>query len=411
VSEDAEAGAKDGIQGPGGSSFVERMRVRSSVGLLLALTDERGGFELANLSEGSYTVLARASGYEEAKRTGVRAGEEVKDIPLSRFSAVHGTVREASTGRPIPAFTVYAINKARRGAEKESSDWRVGSEGDLKFVDPAGRFLFDGLRPGEYEVIVYASSFLAHHEDVKLAAGEEVSLDVKFDQGARIEGVVTDAESGLPIEGVQVSGTRQIPQEEFDAMMKKGRVSPPMTPLSGSAEATSGADGAFVLDGLLPGEYAVWAWHPYFVLVYDNSNRTQLEALGTAMVALRMRLTGRVEGDVSGLRVAAGNGLLMGHRLVFEKLRGEKTPEAEKSQTERWGTGLDPAGHFHAENLRPGQFRISVKSQAYREGKFIELTPGGGIGQRESVGREETTALGEVEVRAGETTRFRGSVK
>jgi hypothetical protein len=92
VSEDAEADAKDAIQGPGGSSFAERMRVRSSVGLLLALTDERGGFELANLSEGSYTVLARASGYEEAQRTGVRAGEEVKDIPLSRFSAVRGTV-------------------------------------------------------------------------------------------------------------------------------------------------------------------------------------------------------------------------------------------------------------------------------------------------------------------------------
>jgi hypothetical protein len=261
-------------------------------------------------------------------------------------------------------------------------------------------------------VIVYASSFLAHHEDVKLAAGEEVSLDVKLNQGARIEGVVTDAESGLPIEGVQVSGTRQIPREQFEAMTKKGRMSPPMTPLSGSAEGTSGADGTFVLEGLLPGEYAVWAWHPYFVLVHDNSNRAQLDTLATAMVALRMRLTGRVEGDVAGLRVTADKGLLiMGHRVIFERLGGEKTPEAEKSQTERWGTGLDPAGHFQAENLRPGLFRISVKSQAYREGRFIELTPGGGIGQREPVGREESIVLGEVEVRSGETTRFRGSVK
>jgi hypothetical protein len=42
---------------------------------------------------------------------------------------------------------VYAINKARRSAEKESSDWRVGSEGDLKFVDPAGRFFSTAFAP------------------------------------------------------------------------------------------------------------------------------------------------------------------------------------------------------------------------------------------------------------------------
>src|SRR6185295_5767625 len=113
-----------------------------------------------------------------------------------RFSAIRGTVRDVETGRAIASFSVYVIDRARRNAENDVADWRVGSEGDLNFVDPAGRFLYDGLRPGAYEVIVSASGFLAHHEDVTLAAGEELPLDVQLGRGARIEGVVTDAETG-----------------------------------------------------------------------------------------------------------------------------------------------------------------------------------------------------------------------
>jgi protocatechuate 3,4-dioxygenase beta subunit len=388
-----------------GSEFKERIERRMRSGLASSRTDDGGVYEMPDLPRGAYTVLARVSGHEPSQAEGVIAGESAPDIVLPRFSAVRGTVAAAGMGSAIPVFTVNVIDRARRAAS-DANDWRVGSQGDLTYRGPMGRFLYDGLRPGDYELIVSSPGFLAFHADVRLEAGQELPIEVRLERGARIEGVVLDAETGAPVASVNVSCFRQPPREEVEAARKeKGGLRASMAPPSGMANGLSGEDGTFVLDGIMEGEYSVSGAHPFYAA---RPAMVELGAREARRVELRLRPTGRLEGSISGLKSGGGTRGRIHHSLNFERL--EPREKDEYKSMDEWGVGVDAAGRFQAQGLRPGNYRLILAIREYRPGKLIETGPGSGTSDLEPVGPEERIPLGEVEVRARETVWFQASV-
>lgn len=384
-------------------AFARRMDDRTRAGMTLAWTRQDGRFELAGLPEGPFTVLARASGYDAGKVTGVREGETVPDLVLPRFSGLRGRVLEMETGRPITNFSVNVIDKAQRRAETSVNDWRVGSQGELRYSDPLGRFVYDGLRPGECEVIIMAKGFLAETLDQVLGAGEELPLEARLSRGARIEGRTLDAETALPVGGVTVDCLRQLPREAFEAEMKRGGFArAPMAPPSGMGSTTSGADGRFVLDGLIAGEYTLNATHPFYILPGRRAERVTLSEGVAERRDLSLEATGRIEGTIGGLQHEAGKGHRVNYGLYLERMGDGENARGAPGSIEASSAYVDPTGRFQADGVPPGRYRILLRKQEFKPGKFVEMSPGAGTQALEPVGGAKTIPLGELEVRSRE---------
>jgi len=394
--------AEDGSVTPGmPTAFGSRMELRARGGVGGARTDAEGRYEIAHLQDGSYTLIARASGHEASEAGGVRAGEEAPDIALARFSALRGAVA-GPDGIPVTSFKVDLIDRAHRAEQVERGDWRVGSQGEVAFVDIQGRFLYDGLRPGEYDVVVHAPGCLAFLGEVSLDAGEEAQLEVRLARGARLEGVLRDAAGGRPVPDAMVTCTRQIPRAELDALLRKGNPRIPMTPPSASGFTWSGDAGDWQVEGLLEGEYLVHVTHPFHV---EASGRLELGAAG-ARLDLDLEPSGRLEGTITDLGASGEPGVEVHHALVVE-LVGASDEEARQARANgKWRFPIDGSGRFQAQGLRPGTYRIALRSRAYRRGPFEETGPGWGNSRLEPAGSESAAPLGEAEVRAGETAAF-----
>jgi protocatechuate 3,4-dioxygenase beta subunit len=383
------------------AEFSGRMARWSAIGLASARTGPDGGFRLPHLPDAPFTLLARAAGFEPEAARGFRPGGAAAEIVLGRYSAIRGAVIAADTKGTVTSFQVNVINKAKRAALRKSTgmvESRLGTEGELRFSDPAGRFLYDGLRPGEYEVTVVAAGFLPRVLDAVVQAGEELALDVLLERGARVEGIVIDAESGGPVAGAAIHAWRQDSSPDAGFHLRGG-------------EATSREDGSFVLAGLADGKYVVNASHPFYALggLPGGARMPELEVFGEApaRIEIRLRPAGSIEGTVRGLsRERTGNRELR-HWLVLSPA-GEETAGKEKDPAAAWQNHLyvDPSGRFHKSNVLPGKYRIDLKRQPVEEGRHVSLGPMGGFGTSNPAGPEETFPLGEVEIEAGRVATF-----
>ena len=160
----------------------------------------RGDRDLRDRADSGLSFVSdrRATGFEPETLPGSRPGDALPDVVLDRYSAVRGVLLAPDSRIPV-TFHVELINKAKREALWNSTNIRqsrFGTEGELRFSDAQGRYLYDGLRPGEYVAIFSARGHLTAVRDIVLQAGEELALDVVLDRGARAEGVVLDEESG-----------------------------------------------------------------------------------------------------------------------------------------------------------------------------------------------------------------------
>jgi hypothetical protein len=100
---------------------------------------------------------------------------------------IEGVVADALSGAPVA------------GARVEF----MGSHVD---GDAAGRFRFDGLGPGTYNLRVRRAGYLQADQQVVLNAGQtSATLRIALTPGAAIEGTVSDALSGAPIAGARLA--------------------------------------------------------------------------------------------------------------------------------------------------------------------------------------------------------------
>jgi RNA polymerase sigma factor (sigma-70 family) len=283
-----------------------RLQLNTEAGsaVAVAFSDQQGRYKLA---VGAGEILVAASHPEYAAQTryvDLGAGGAAADFALVPGGAIEGVVRDVQTNQPVAGAAVHATSNSP-AAELAEENERVVK------ADAAGKFRFSGLRPGGYELTAHEgarSSRVAVGVGVGVAE-QQTNIVVLVGGTATIRGKVVD-DSGAPAPGVTVSATGGG---------------------GDSGEATVDAAGAFVLEGLPPGRWALRGTSGSYI------------ADGQAIVQL-------VKSDVDGIVVRVRRGLeVRGHvepRKVCDVAlskdeRGDAIPHRDSMTT-----NADGAFHF-----------------------------------------------------------------
>lgn len=139
-------------------------------------TDADGAFEVRFLDAGDYSVRTGPSAWvrADAGPYTVREDMTVDDvvIEVERGAVITGVVRSLSTGEPLKGLMMRLDGDGRP---------RMGQ------TDEQGRYRFEGLEAGSYDVVAQGTDFGAAPlatESVVLEAGEERAVDLDTDGSA-----------------------------------------------------------------------------------------------------------------------------------------------------------------------------------------------------------------------------------
>ncbi|HET9555043.1 MAG TPA: carboxypeptidase regulatory-like domain-containing protein [Anaeromyxobacteraceae bacterium] len=203
-----------------------------------AVTGPGGEFSLRDLPPGAYRVTARADERAPASAHRVRPGGEPLLLELEAGGRLRGCVRDAASGAPVAPFTAFVYE--RRSA------LRLVLQRSVSVVDPGGCWALDDLTPGPAAVVVSAPRYAPTAElPVEIPPpGAEAVRDAALEPGGTLRGRVVDEATGRPLAGARLSveGTLEGAASTFPSL----------------AQATTGADGAFLLFGL-PRRFSVFA--------------------------------------------------------------------------------------------------------------------------------------------------------
>ncbi|HZO14164.1 MAG TPA: carboxypeptidase regulatory-like domain-containing protein, partial [Polyangiaceae bacterium] len=172
-----------------------------------AVSDEEGRFTL-DVDEGSYTVIASATGFAAALAREVRAPRKDLELRLGRGVALFGRVTDEG-GAPIPSFVVI-VARPQGALAREI----VTVEPTL---DPNGEYEIPTLPQGRFLVTVIAQGYaMAPDRSVELK-DKPVEASFALGRGGRIRGVVVDGKSREALQRARVSleghylGTGEVP--------------------------------------------------------------------------------------------------------------------------------------------------------------------------------------------------------
>lgn len=132
-------------------------------------TGADGRFTTQELNSGNYTFNVKADGYKDGQCAAeiAKSGADVQlDCPLEalpRVGTLVGHVRDGETNGPVPNATV----KFRDSAAKELSIT----------ADSNGAFRFEGVAPGDGEISVDATDYLAYVDKATVKVRQEVTFD------------------------------------------------------------------------------------------------------------------------------------------------------------------------------------------------------------------------------------------
>jgi protocatechuate 3,4-dioxygenase beta subunit len=227
----AVAGARVSLHPPG----------KRRTTLLEVTTDADGAFRMERLSALTAELVADGKGKACSPPLAVTLADgerrEGLELRLPAPARIHGTVY-AADGTPVTKGTVK-LELAPFG-----QDWRVQFESrpasfvPFVRVDGQGRYAFEALGPGEYQVSVHPAGPVT----CTLAEGEERLLDFRAPPGVRVRGRVTAG--GEPVAGAPV----KVDQVSADGGPSLGWMDPVLTD----------AEGAYVLQLATGGHLEVY---------------------------------------------------------------------------------------------------------------------------------------------------------
>jgi hypothetical protein len=227
-------------------------------------TDSEGQAVLPELRPGAYWVRAEKAGYVDLLDRNGRgrpivvsaANKNPIRIGLTRTATISGQVVD-DQGNPLQGANIVAV--VRRGIDSAPLYTRSGGPGH---TDESGKYRLHGLPPGQYSVAVVpfgeASGFAPVFFPGSSSPGEAQFFELKPGEttasvNLRVATVETRSISG------KVSGMPADASADRAAVALVTRDGL-LVAVSG---ATAGADGAFVLRDVPPGEYQLIAWIPF----------------------------------------------------------------------------------------------------------------------------------------------------
>lgn len=192
-------------------------------------------------------------------------------------TAADGTLdlRVTAGGEPRPGAEVRLYEADGRGGWRRAAEGRTGADGAARLF----------ARRGAYLVAVRAPGLAPARAEVVRAAGEEVThAELALEPGAALHGRVSARGAAAKVE----ARVRAIP-----VVTRWPGFAPPSAPVEEIAQASADASGAFRIEGLAPGTYAVEVEAPGHHPVLVPRAAVPGDALELALEPL-----GRLEGTV-----------------------------------------------------------------------------------------------------------------
>ncbi|KKL46275.1 hypothetical protein LCGC14_2347190, partial [marine sediment metagenome] len=250
-----------------------------SVESLVATTGEDGSFSFANVPvgySGEFRVEAAGKGILDTRqqRRGTVYRAPAKDIQLTlpQAARIEAVAVDKDTGKPVGNVRLMA------------TDYRVGPQEPGRCVSKkAGRFVWDKLPPGSYQLSVAApaegpANWAGAPVTVTVKAGQvKTGVKIELTRGGMAELAFVDAEDGAPVK-----------HPRFGLSSKE---------LKGWVMGGGGEDGVGRIR-LVPGTYKIYWVSAYRYTSARNAGSITVEADKTARLELKLTKSPRFHGVV-----------------------------------------------------------------------------------------------------------------
>lgn len=190
-----------------------------------AMTDQNGGFTIANLPAGTYSLQA-TSARGDASLDRVQPGREVVVLRIAERGGIEGTV--VGVAQPFKIEVVELTNDLYEGRDAQVTG------ATFKVVDAP---------PGEYIIRLVAGSIRATRQ-VTVNPGEVTKVTIKLGEVGTVVGTVIDEKTRAPVPGMSCMAT-SLSEDASDTT---------------TDEATTDARGVFTLARVTAGRASVSCW-------------------------------------------------------------------------------------------------------------------------------------------------------
>ncbi len=162
-----------------------------------ATSDQNGRYTIGGLAPGDYTLFATATGFLSGIVPGITlAGGQSRTIDVAMSPGqIQGTVRDLISQTVIGGVLVEL--KAGLNADDSDPNLRTTT------TDQAGRYVIDGVPPGDYSLVWSAAGYVANHASFTLAAGQVFTINPLLPR-TFLYGQVRNAVTGALLAGATV---------------------------------------------------------------------------------------------------------------------------------------------------------------------------------------------------------------
>lgn len=320
----------------------------------LARVDKDGRYEFAGLAPGDWQVNIDGQGPQVKLELEVPDAPELEiDLALPE-GGIEGVVVDDATNEPIEGceVSVRALGEQREGGGLLGSFLAREGQRVREWTDPKGRFEFERLGEGEYELVVRSQR--GRENAGRYSPSEPRTVSVAFDRVER--GLEVRLLPALRVVGRVVDETQQPIENARVAVRVEGGS------FDGIQSARSDATGRFEVAGLAPGTYVANASADGFapskkdgiVLARGASAQGDVEIAMQRGVKVVVRVF-----DAKGQPAA-------GARAELSSLEGKK--EQDPAQVERMFASLfggegaaDAEGRIELGRFAPGKYKLEAE--------------------------------------------------
>ncbi len=269
------------------------------------------------------------------------------EIIVAGSGRILGRAVDAQSGRPLTEYAVsYEPERSGGGGifriVNRMAGQRLTGMGEKTEVrSDDGTFQLDDVPPGTWSVVVEAKGYQsAHAGNVVVEEGGTVqNVEVKVSLGASLKGRVSDVTSGQPVAGATVT---------HGAAGGGGGPMAVIAAASAEEETATDADGAFTLDGLVPGKVSLTVKHPD----YSDAHQTVDVKEGTAGVEIKLTPGSALGGVV----LSDAQQPLPGADVVLQSAGDSGFGRAMVAGGN--STTTDPSGRFRFDHLTAGRYSL-----------------------------------------------------